>query len=81
MKLSGQEVADILEGFLEGRGGPWAWDDFISGTPFEDKQLEEIRKRCDGLGEEFPPANPGEYCNEQGRDVIRTYIKRLKRSS
>ncbi|MGB6875332.1 MAG: hypothetical protein WBD87_04800 [Candidatus Acidiferrales bacterium] len=77
-KLSNQEVAQILEDFLEGRGSRWAWDDFTLGMSFEDKNLEEIRIRCAGLSQEFPPDNPNEFCNEQGRDVIRGYVQQLK---
>ncbi len=80
-KLSNQEVAQILEDFLESRGSRWAWDDYTLGMSFEDKHLEDIRIRCVGLSQEFPPDNPNEYCNEHGRDVIREYIKQLRVSS
>lgn len=76
--LTSQEVAQILEGFLDGRGSPFAWDDYTLGMSFEDKHLEEIQIRCAGLTREFPPNNPNEYCNAQGRDVIRQYIKQLR---
>jgi hypothetical protein len=76
-KLSYQEVAQILENFLEGEGNPSAWDGYTLGMSFDDKYLEEIRLRCVGLSQEFPPDNPSEFCNEQGRNVIRDYVKRL----
>jgi hypothetical protein len=77
-KLSNQEVAQILEDLLEGKGSKWAWDDFTLGMSFEDTNLEEIRTRCAGLSQEFPSSNPNEYCNEQGRTVIRDYVKQLR---
>lgn len=77
-KLSNQEVAQILEDFLEHKGNPLAWDGFTLGMSFDDEYLEKIRIRCTGLSQEFPPNNPGEYCNEQGRDVIRGYVQQLK---
>jgi hypothetical protein len=80
-KLSKKEVAQILEDFLEGRGSRWAWDDYTLGMSFEDKDLEDIRIRCVDLSKEFPPGNPNEHCNEQGRDVLRGYIKQLRASS
>lgn len=80
-KLSYPEVAQILENFLGGKGNPLAWDGFTLGMSFEDKYLEEIRIRCAGLSQEFPPNNPNEYCNEQGRDVIRGYIEQLRTSN
>jgi len=73
-----EHVAAILEDFLEGRGSKWAWDDFISGMSFEDEYLETIRRRCDGLGQEFPPEKEGEYCNAKGRELIREYIRQLR---
>ena len=76
--LSNQQVAQILEDFLEGRGSRWAWDDYTLGMSFENKYLEEIRLRCIGLSREFPPDNPNEYCNKQGLAVIRDYINQLR---
>ena len=77
-KLSYQQVAQILEDFLEGKGKPLAWDGFTLGMSFADKYLEEIRVRCAGLSQEFPPDNPHHYCSEQGLSVIRDYVRRLK---
>ena len=76
--LTRQEVAQILEDFLEGRGSALAWDDYTLGMSFEDELLERIRIRCARLGEEFPPDSPNEYCNAYGRKVIRDYIKQLR---
>ena len=77
-KLSNQEVAQILEDFLQGKGNPLAWDGFTLGMSIEEKHLEQIRIQCAGLSQEFPPDHANEYCNEQGRDVIRGYIKQLR---
>jgi hypothetical protein len=79
-KLSNQEVAQILEDFLEGRGKPLAWDGFTQGMSFEDQNQEKIRIRCARLSEEFPPDSSNQYCNEQGVSVIREYIKQLRGS-
>ena len=73
------EVAQILEDFLEGTGGPWAWDDFLSVTAVADERLEQIQRHCNLLSEEFPPEKPGEYCSAQGREIIRRYIEELRR--
>lgn len=78
--LSKEEVAQILENFLEGKSGRWDWDDYSLGMCFEDECLERIRIRCRGLSQEFPAHNQGEYCNPQGLDVIRDYIKQLRAS-
>ncbi len=78
-KLGNLDVAHILEDFLEGGGHPLAWDGFTLGSRFDDERLEQIRLRCAGLSQEFPPTRLGEYCNEQGREVIRRYIEELRR--
>jgi len=72
------EVAQILENFLEGTGGPWDWDDFISVGDVADERLRQIQQHVNLLSEEFPPEKPGEFCNQQGRDVIRSYIVELR---
>jgi hypothetical protein len=76
--LSNLEVARILEDFLEGRGSPYAWDDFTQGMTLEDEKLESIRLKCSNLSQEYPPVQPTEYCNEEGRAVIRHYIQELR---
>jgi len=76
-KLGILEVAQILEDFLEGKGGPWTWDDFISAYSIDDAGLEMIRRRCAGLTWEFPPDHPREFCNAQGRAVIRAFVAEL----
>jgi len=78
-KLGKLEVAEILENFLEGAGGRWDWDDFISVADVADERLKRIQQHVNLLSEEFPPEKPGEYCNEQGREVIRRYIEELRR--
>jgi hypothetical protein len=79
-KLGKLEIAQILQDFLDGTGNPLAWDGFTTGMRFEDSYLDGIRIRCARLSEEFPPAGPREYCGEQGRDVIRNYIRELRNS-
>jgi len=74
------DVANILENFLKGTGGPYHWDDFISVGTVADEHLKHIQRHVNLLSEEFPPETPGEYCNEQGRDVIRRYIAELRGS-
>jgi hypothetical protein len=77
-ELSAEEVANVLERFVEGTGRHWEWDDYSLGMSFKDKRLEEIRVRCVGLSFEFPPDGPGKYCNEQGIQVIRNFVQELR---
>ena len=41
-KLTPEQVADYIENFLDGKGGPWDWDDFISFA-INDPYLDQIR--------------------------------------
>lgn len=76
--MSRNEVASLLEDFLAGKGGEWDWDDFITATELHDEQLEAIRLRCAKLDSEFPPTKRGKYTNENGLEVIREYIRKLR---
>ena len=72
------EIADTIQSFVDGTGGPWDWDDFICGGSIEDPTLEAIRDRCASLSQEFPPLQPGHYCSDAGVEVMRGFIRRLR---
>ena len=74
--MSPSDVRKALVDFVEGRGGEWDWDDFIS-VPIRDPKLEAIRRRCAQLPEEFPPEQRGHYCGAGGIEVIRQFIQEL----
>jgi len=77
-KLSNQEVAQILDDFLMVKAATGRGMTSHQECPLRMKQLEKIRLRCAGLGDEFPPDHRSEFCNEQGRRVIRDYIDQLR---
>ena len=77
-KLSNLDVAQVLEDFIEGTGGRWDWDDFLSVAELSNHRLEQIRHHCNRLSDEFPPAKRGYYCNEQGIEVMRRYVAELR---
>ncbi len=64
------EVGIIIRGFLNGTGGKWDWDDFIS-TPLSDSRLDEVRRLCGELPDRFPPHEEGSYCDENGLQLLR----------
>ena len=68
--LRREQVAVTIQNFLDGSGGQWDWDDFLS-FQIEDPKLEEIRERCNGLSEEFPATEAGHYCGPGGVEVMR----------
>lgn len=79
-ELTPSEIADMIQSFIEGTGNALDWDKYTLGMSFRDERLEEIRKRCARLSEEFPPADPTMYCSEQGISVLWDYVKELRGS-
>jgi hypothetical protein len=76
VERSPTEVADIIQQFLDGTGGKWDWDDFIS-TPLCDSRLDEVRKLCGNLPNRFPPHGSGVYCDADGLAVLRNLVAEL----
>ena len=75
--MSGDEVASAIDDFLGDRGGPYAWDEFIS-TPLSDPFLEEIRITAAATHERFPPPDGRGWCNEEGVAVLRQLAARAR---
>ena len=76
-KMTKEEVAEIIEAFLNGTGGQWDWDDFISVRQ-KDDYLENIRTICDNLPLEYPPDKAGHYANDEGLKKLQTIVKELR---
>lgn len=70
------EIADTIERFLDGRGDPWEWDDFVS-IPLRDPYLERIRIRCAYLDQEDPSSGDS-YTGEEGVVVLRELVRELR---
>jgi len=71
------EAAETIVRFLEGRGRPWDWDDFVSLSQAA-PELEVIRLRCAGLWAEFPPQERGHSCGPEGFRTLRDYARQLR---
>ena len=72
------DVADILESFVEGRGGQWDWDAYITAMTFSDPYLKEVQNRIVHLSDEFPTEKGMGYCNPEGFQIIRDYARELR---
>lgn len=79
-EASAQEILEQLQEIVDGRN-PRALDDFVSSSPFRDPRFEAIRQRVGQLDVEFPRESPEEYCGPKGIEVIRGYIRDLKRET
>jgi hypothetical protein len=77
MKRTSEEVANTIDGFINGTGRQWDWDGFTS-IRIDDPELESIRQRCVALPVEFPPAKPTDYCSEAGLQVMRDLLQGLR---
>jgi hypothetical protein len=71
------EVADIIERFLEGNGGQWDWDDFLS-IPIADPELDEVRQRCAATHDE---AYRTQWCGPAGFAELRRIAADLRSPS
>lgn len=76
-KLTPEQVADYIENFLDYKGGPWDWDDFIS-VAINDPYLDQIRLHCASLPDEFPPGENENYCSAEGEKIMKDYITKLR---
>ena len=70
MHLTKDEVLTYIRDFIEGSGGKWDWDDFIS-IPIDDPALELVRQDCAKLPDRYPPTRPGHYCSDEGFEELR----------
>ena len=77
MKRTAEEVATIIEGFVNGTGNQWAWDGFTS-IRLDDPELEAIRKQIVALPVEFPPSDPRGYCSDAGLEKMRQIVRELR---
>ena len=71
------EVASIIEAFVEGRSGQWDWDEFTS-IKKKDPYLESIRARCVKIPSEHPPKVPGAYCDREGLEVLLALARTIR---
>ena len=74
------EIANTIEDFLNGTGGMWDWDDFIS-VPLKDPKLDAIRRECVYVEYDFPPQDKGQWCSEAGCKALRDIARRIRETS
>jgi hypothetical protein len=77
MKRTSEEVANTIEGFVNGDDNQWAWDGFTS-IRLDDPELEAIRQMVVSLPVEFPPSSPRDYCSEAGMERMRQIVHDLR---
>jgi hypothetical protein len=75
-KATKDEVAKAIEDFVNGTGGRWDWDDFIS-VRIADEELEGIRIQCLRTQSEYP-GGPNRWCNDEGLEVLRNLARQIR---
>jgi hypothetical protein len=73
------QIATLIEGFANGKGGRWDWDYFI-GTYFENEKVNWAQKECLKVEHEFPRTGCVGWCNEKGFDRLRAIASELRAS-
>jgi len=76
-KRTRADVCRTIEKFVDGGGGHWDWDDFLSVAD-SDALLEQVRCRCADVCEQFPPEGPGQWCGPRGLDELRKIAQELR---
>jgi hypothetical protein len=71
------EVADIIERFLDGGGGAWDWDDFLS-IRIADPELDGVRQRCIATRDE---TYRNQWCGPAGFAELRRIVAQLRSAS
>jgi hypothetical protein len=80
MKRTPEEVASVIEGFVNGTGNQWAWDGFIS-IRLDDPELEAVRQKVVSMPIEFPPSDARDYCSPAGMEKMRQFAQDLRARS
>ena len=72
-----EEDAAAIESFVDGRGGKWDWDDYIS-IQEDDPFLESVRLRCARASEDFPTQKKSHYCSDEGIRILRSLATEIR---
>jgi hypothetical protein len=74
---AGAYTIQTIRDFLDGTGGAWDWDDFVS-CPTGYPELEAVRGFWLQLPHDYPPLKTTEWCNPDGLRELRRTLKELE---
>jgi hypothetical protein len=72
------ELADVIERFIDGTSLTLEWDIYSLGKTYEDSFLVSVQQRMLSIPIEFPPASEREYTSPEGLMVLRKLVKELR---
>ena len=70
-------VISTIREFLDGTGGAWDWDGFIS-RPTGYPDLAAVQGFCLGLRRDYPPTEKTSWCNHDGFRELRRKLEELE---
>ncbi len=73
-----KQIADTIDEFLDGKGGPYDWHDFVTHHSYKDPYLESIRKECAAIARKYPPEEKKNWCSEQGKNELLRISERIR---
>jgi len=73
-----KQIADTIDEFLDGKGGPYDWHDFVTHHSYKNPKLEDIRKECVEIGKKFPTDDKKSWCSEQGKNELLRISERIR---
>lgn len=75
------EIAAVIERFVDGTAAPWEWEEYFLANKYEDPFLRHIQQRVLSASFEFPPGPKDGYTNAQGIESLRGLINELRSRS
>lgn len=72
------EIADVIDRFVDGTAGAWEWDDQFLGTKYDDPFLRYVQQRVLAISFEFPPGPAGGYTNAAGLEALKGLAQELR---
>jgi hypothetical protein len=78
MRRVRNDIADIIERFVDKTDDVYVWDDFIS-IPTSDPDMELARRECLQIRRDNPSSSSKEWANEAGISLMRGLVERLRR--
>jgi hypothetical protein len=76
--MSYNEMADVIERFVEGMSAPWEWEEYFLAAKYDDALLRYVQQRVLAVSFEFPPGAEGGYTNSEGFAVLRSLADQLR---
>jgi len=73
-----EEITKLIADFIEGKGGPYDWDDFVT-LPLQNPDREKIRKECFEIYHNYPSKKKTEWCSEEGMQQLRKLYAQLSK--